>query len=245
MKLIKRVNKYIFVISFILSILFTFYSFSLPDESNVNALIKDNKPIIEPLNKEPYFTKFEDIDYEITPLYSYEAYGVIVEHYDSDNWLDVTHRGDPAQTKDICIVWGENIKSNIYRQIKYSHGEFTCYAETKSREVWDQFNMNELTNNHLIPTNDELAKKMKRTRIGDQIYIRGELVNYKTFDENGNLVSFRKTSNTMEDRDCEVVLVHEYEVIRSRHPLIKNASEYSYSSLGLSTVVGIILFIFF
>ena len=244
MKYIKKINKILFLLSFVSLLIVSFYLFPLPEHTEIIPHIKDLSPVIEPIKKEPYKTDFDGVTYKITPLYSYEAYGVIVEHYDSDNWLDVIHEGDPAQTKDICIVWGENIKNDIYRKVKYSHGEFTCFVETDSREVWQQFNQNELTNNHLIPANDELEKLLKKTKIGDQVYIKGMLVNYEILDEDGNKVRWRTTSSTMEDRDCEVVFVEDYEIIKSRHPLIKNARQYSFWGLGLSTLIGGILFLF-
>lgn len=244
MRLFKKFNKLLFLFFLLTSLILSLYKQSLPAEEEVITYVKELEPRINKIEEESYLHEFSGVKYKITPLYSYEAYGVIVEHYDSDNWLDVVHQGDPAQTKDICIVWGENIKNDVYRQVKYSHGEFTCFVEAETREIWGRFNLNELTNNHLIPLNKQIEKKLKETIIGDQVYIKGKLVNYEILNENDEKIRSRTTSHTMEDRDCEVVLVEQYDIIKSTESVIVHLRKYSYWGLGLSTLLGLVLFIF-
>ena len=225
----------------VFSIIFTFYSFPLPDTYDIVEPIKHIQPSINLIKQEPYIKEFSGVKYKITPHAEYEIYGLVVEQYDSDHWLDVTHRNDPAQSKDLCLVWGENIKNGVYRKAKYSHGEFTCYYRLDYEHL-ELFKRNQLTNNHLIPQNDYLKNLLKKVKKGDQVHIKGTLVDYEILNEDNERVMYRRTSLSLDESKCEVVLLSDFKIIKEENSFIKNAANYSYKLLGFSLLLNFLLF---
>jgi hypothetical protein len=198
--------------------------------------ILDEMVNLEPLQTElsetgSFDLNYKNVDYKIFPRYEYEIYGVVVEQYDSENWLDVTHKRDPANSKDLCIVWGENLKNGSYLDFEYKHGEFTCFIKWKSG-AGENFDMAGLSNNHLVPANKEIYNKVKKAKIGDQVRISGKLVDYEFDYEGGKYI--RNTSVVREDRGCEVIYVEEFQIVKSGNDLYFAAKKVSfYMSLFL------------
>jgi hypothetical protein len=207
--------KYVFLLTISLYIVLLFVKPALPTISKISDQVIKTAPIQNKVNIIPIERKYGDYTYKITPLYSYEIYGVVVAEYSSRNWLDITHKKDPANTRDLCVVWGDNISSNAYQKVKYRHGEFTCYY-SYSRNFDPPFKGNLLSNNHLISEDSNIEKQVSRVNIGDQIHIKGYLANYEISDKDGKLQSFRNTSTTREDSGngaCEIIYVNEIETI--------------------------------
>lgn len=242
MGLIKKLNKILFLAFFLLSVIQLFYKQPLPDPKELVDRVKNDQPFINIFETKTFQKEFNGVRYEFTQYADYQVTAVVVEAYDSDNWLDVTHEGDPAQTKDLCLVWGDNAKSGIYKKAKYSHGEFTCYYSIE-RSLSRDFNPRELTNNHLIPANDDIERKLKEASVGDQVAIKGTLVDYAIFDGQGRKSSFRKTSLTMSDNDCEVVLVEDFKIIKPAPFIARNGKKYSFIGLGTTAFTSILFFL--
>ena len=241
MKHVKKFSKLLFFISFLSSVIFSIYSFPLPETYKIIDEVKGFEPVINKIDEEPYFKEFSGVKYKIIPYANYEIYGLVVEQYDSDHWLDITHRNDPAQTKDLCLIWGENIKNGVYRKAKYSHGEFTCFYRLDYAYA-EMFNKKQLTNNHLIPQNDYYKNLLKKVKKGDQVYIKGTLVDYEILNDNDEKIMYRKTSLSLDESKCEVVLLNDFKIIKEENPLIKNAANYSYKALGISLLLNFLLF---
>ncbi|MBU0975430.1 MAG: hypothetical protein ABIE03_03865 [Patescibacteria group bacterium] len=165
---------------------------------------------------EGFEIKREGTTYEITPKYSYELYGLIVSAYDTDIWYDITHANDPLNTKDICVIWGENIKSGVYQKMKYRSGEFTCFFEFKpgTDSVWyDKFDGTSLSNNHLLPETETLSKLIKSSNIGDQIHLKGLLIDYSIKTQDGT-IGTRDTSTVRTDTGCEIIYTTDFEILK-------------------------------
>lgn len=210
-----KVIKYVFLLSLVLYTASLFLKPPLPGISAINNSVIVVNPTQNEVNIPPIKTKFGDYTYEISPLYSYEIYGLVAADYTSNNWLDITHKKDPANTKDVCVVWGDNISSNAYKKVKYKHGEFTCYYYFNKR-FEPPFNGKLISNNHLIPKDKSIEKRIASVNIGDQVHIRGYLANYTIADGNGRQISSRNTSTTRDDSGggaCEIIYVNEIEVI--------------------------------
>jgi len=218
---IRKTIKTIFLLSLISYLLFLFWHPKLPSQSSIYPDLLFSDPIQTPVkDKIPYLWKIKDQTYRIVPLFEYSARGLVVSEYDAQNWLDFSHKKDPAQTKDLCLIWGTNIQNGIYRDLQYKHGEFTCYI------YWDQnqsqkFNGLQFANNHLIPKNGNLAKLIKSAHIGDQVKITGQLVNYEILDTNGKIISTRDTSTIRDDQGCEIILVSNFEMIQKGFPYLE------------------------
>lgn len=215
----------------------------LPDSNSIIPSLTVTDPVQQEIkNATPYNINFKGQTYKITPIANYDIQGLIVADYDSQNWLDVTHKNDPAQTKDVCLIWGSNLKNGIYRELKYNHEEFTCYVNWANNDQAAKFNGRQFSNNHLIPTNDKLTGLIKNSHIGDQVRIKGMLVNYQILDDKGQLLGSRNTSTVREDHGCEIILVGDYQILKT--PLIS----YSNTKRGLLYLLlttGAINFAFF
>ncbi len=241
MKIIKKINKPVFIISLVVFLFSTFYKPPLPKTKDVLETIKTIPPLQEEIVKEIKNQDIRGQHYKVTNLYNYEIYGLVVEDYDSENWLDITHENDPAQTKDLCLIWGDNAKNGSYLEVKFKHGEFTCFYSWKGK-LKNHFTGSQLSNNHLIPSNEEVYQQIKNTKIGDQVYIKGKLINYKILDEDGKEISYRNTSTTRKDNLCEIIYVEDYKILKRTNLSLEIPQKISKYVLIISGMLGLILF---
>jgi len=246
MKIIRYILGILVLISFGLVVLSFFRKNSLPDERLINQSLYQ-APVQKEidLSSKTFEIEKEGFLYKITPLYEYEIYGLSVADYDSENWIDYFHKKDPLNTKDICLIWGENVKSGSYKDISFKHGEFTCYWKTDSEETI--FDSSEISNNHLLPATEEIYKEIKKAEKGDQIYIKGYLANYEVVGLDTHF--FRSSSITREDVGdcaCEVVYVTDFKVLvkgNIGYSLLYRLSKYSF--FGLLAIYLVVLYISF
>lgn len=148
--------------------------------------------------------------YKIEPLFDYEIWGLVVSGHNSDSWLDSDHESwnDYINTKDLCIIWGGNVINPHLQKLNFRNGNWTCYVSTKSSEAWQNFKMDQLSNNHIIPATSEIEKLVAEASVGDEVHIKGHLVNYSV-----NQGPARKSSTVRTDREngaCEIIYVKEF-----------------------------------
>lgn len=172
----------------------------------------------------PFQESSRSHSYSIQPKADYKIWGVVVEKHDTSSWLNITHSqvGDFFNTHDLCIIWGENASSPHLKNLRFSHGDWTCYVQTKDPEAWKKFRKDQLSNNHILPANDEILDFVRSVQIGDQVELSGQLVDYST---DGNPP--RKTSLIRTDTEngaCEVIYVKEARFL-ARPPLLWRLSE--------------------
>jgi len=187
--------------------------------------LPDKSLALEPLLQSPIQTKdglpepFEvtrkDFTYTVTPLYSYELWGMIVSYHHSASFIDISHKqwNDYLNTKDICVIWGKNVETGVYGRMTFGNRDFTCYYRYPDRETGELFTENCLSNNHLLPADTQVADAVLKARKGDQVHFKGWLVSYSV---KGAPYS-RGSSTVRNDRGngaCEVVYVTEFEVLR-------------------------------
>lgn len=215
--LMRKILKYISSISLILFMLSYLYPSELPVVQDIDQkIVNFDTPNQNEVTKSPISTKIKSYDYQINPQFSYDLYGLVVSQYDSENWIDFTHKEDPGQSKDVCVVWGENISNGAYKKAKYNSGEFTCYYRWSS-PIDPPFDPTKISNNHLLPSNLEIHNKIKHVMIGDQIHATGYLVNYNVKKDDQEIFS-RHTSTTRTDTGngaCEIIYVTQFDVIKS------------------------------
>lgn len=245
MKVVKKIIKILFVISLVVLGVSFFFRNTLPGSEEVlSEVLKE--PVQEEVTTEPVVFEKDEYKATIEPLYSYELYGLIVTQYDSDIWYDQMHKDDPFNTKDLCVVWGSNIKTEAYLKGKYRHGEFTCYWNFKTMNDYKQFSESEVSNNHLIPANESLMKEIKKTGIGDQVYVKGYLSNYSVLVDDSTIFT-RGTSTTREDRgdrSCETIYVTDFSILKkNNHPFVLIFQYVKYVTLFLLVVLIILFFV--
>jgi hypothetical protein len=118
----------------------------------------------------PFETTVGDITYTITPLYRYELAGMVVSYHDSSAWWDIYHHGlwnDCINVKDLCVIWGDNVKTDVYRKAKFSSDVTWCYWQLPNYELLSRFRNECLSNNHLLSDRAELNRKLRRVRDGE------------------------------------------------------------------------------
>lgn len=187
----------------------------LPEPQALQAGVLDD-PVQVAIARSPMAISVGGIDYSVQPLYKYDLYGMVVSKHDANTWWDYLHRewNDKLNVIDLCVVWGENARTGGYRGISFSSGQFTCNFQTSSREVWEAFDVNSISNNHLLSDDPALARKMRDVRIGDQIHFRGYLAEYS---HNHGFPFKRGTSTVRTDTGngaCETVYVEDFEILR-------------------------------
>ncbi len=155
--------------------------------------------------------------YAIDPIHSYELSGLVVTAHDSDSFFDISHKdwNDYLNTKDICVVWGGNLDRRFLPKMEFWSGNWTCYFRTGDAEAWRNFKPNQISNNHVLPADEAIAELLRGIRVGDEIRLKGHLVNYSI--DGGHP---RKSSVVREDTGngaCEILYVEEAHVLASHN----------------------------
>jgi len=237
MHILQRFNKYLFLPLFLLCI-FTF--FSRNNFRNVNEVAPGllNQPVQYTLNnrEEIEFSK-NNYEYHLKPLYSYEINALIIGKMDYK--LFSIYKYDSIFPVDLCLIWGSNVANKVYkdRRIKFSQDCRWCWVQ------WDgevDFSMGEMSNNHLLVNDRGLERKINSLLRGDQIRIKGKLVNVeaKAMGKDYPEQIQWNTSTSRSDNGagaCEVIYVEEIEILKKAN-LFSDAL-FKASCLGLIALI--------
>ena len=184
----------------------------LPELYDLDAL---GAPRQQPTERRPFRVEAGDQRYEIEPLFDYELNGVVVSYHDADSLADIWHHGawqDFLNVRDLCVIWGDNVRGAVYQDMDFSNDSWTCWAYWPDAQTRARFRMDELSNNHLL-TDDPLVKDaLMSARPGDHVRLKGVLARYRN-PVNG---FSRGTSLSRDDRGngaCETVYVTDFEVV--------------------------------
>ncbi len=236
-----KIRKLIFLV-FIITLVVTFFTrknYRKVDEIAPEVLEKPIQKELSESEKENIEFEKDGIKYQLEPLYHYEINGLIVHEMTYDNWYSLS-KHDSIFPKDLCMIWGENTESKAYqdKELKFSQDMRFCFWRYSGNI---KFNNNEISNNHLLTNEKELNKKAKSLKNGDQVKIKGKLVNVIETDKEDPLYSSKIQSST--DREdtgagaCEVILVEDIEILKKGNPISNTL--YTISLYGL---FGLILF---
>lgn len=189
---------------------------------------------------EPFEVTRRNVTYTVTPLYAYELSGLVVSYHHSSSFIDIAHKqwNDYLNTKDICVIWGRNIETGVYRRMTFRNRDFTCYYRYPDQETGALFTESCLSNNHLLPGDTQVADAVLRARKGDQIRLKGWLVAYGV----KGAPYARRSSVSRNDRGngaCEVVYVNEFEILKEGNAEWRALSKLSLT-LGVFSVVALL-----
>jgi hypothetical protein len=191
---------------------------ALPPPERLRAEI-----LVEPAQvavDEPAFLKRVDgVEYNIQPRYSYDISGLVVSLHHSDSWWDYAHKewNDHINLMDVCVIWGKNASTGAYRGMEFSNTQWECHWSTGSQAAWQAFDQYEISNNHLLTDDAAVARGLMNIHVGDQVRLRGHLVNY-TILQDGAPRGSRVSSDTRTDTGpgaCEVIYVDSIEALAS------------------------------
>ncbi len=183
---------------------------------------------------QPFRFSYRKREFEVKTLATYELWGVIVSHNDIHGLMDIYHDKNSLDTKDICVLWGDNATRDDYLKASFTSGAWTCNFSYPQGVVLDE---KEIANNHLITDSDEIRGKIDGLRKGDQIHLRGRLVAYRDL----KWTNFWRTSSlTRSDQGngaCEVVFVEDIEVLKPGNPAWRKA--YRIAAWATAIVLGL------
>lgn len=243
-KLLKKTTLVSFFLSLTVFIVTFFLKNRLPPSQKINTALYQ-EPLQTAVDLEEIEVVKDNAIYEVQPLYEYELYGLVVADYNSENAFDFAHKlwNDSLNSKDLCVIWGNNVKRDDYLDVSFSHGEWTCYYRYYSNTI--QFNGDELSNNHLLPQDEQVYKQIMKASVGDQIHLKGYLSSYAWKDTDGRAMS-RGTSTVRDDTGngaCETIYVNQFEILEKGNEFATILNQLSlYITIGSLLALGIFLF---
>jgi hypothetical protein len=199
----------------VLSFLWLLVSFwnrnEIPASINYVAAIA-NEPQQKRTQRQSFRASWDEVDYLVEPEYDYDLVGMIVSfrHHDNNSRM---HRlaDDHLNMLDVCVVWGDNAGGAQLDKIDFWNGIFTCNVKTRDQAAWDSFEMNQLSNNHLISDDEDIRDRVRDVKIGDQIRIQGVLAAYES---PGGRRGTSTTRTDTGDGACEAIYVDSFEIVR-------------------------------
>ena len=206
---------YVALFSFILLVASIYKRNDFTD--NFDALTELNQePIQTAVKRAPFTAEYNNEFYEIKPKFDYNIYGLVVSYrlHDAEgNTMLHDLTKDHLNVADFCVVWGQSANSTLLKDMDFNNGQFTCNYSSKSRTVWDAFNHDQLSNNHLLALDDDIRDQIDDIKIGDQIHIKGWLSHYVNplGYERGTSITRTDTGNGA----CETIFVNEINIIKS------------------------------
>ena len=173
-----------------------------------------NEPAQTASARQPFQVEFNGVNYTVAPEFAYDITGMIVSyrHHDGNSRMH-SRANDHLNMLDVCIIWGDNPANDRLHKISFWNGIFTCNVKTRDQQAWDAFDMNQLSNNHLISDDDFIRRQVRKIRVGDQIRIKGYLSSYT--NDSG---STRGTSTTRTDTGngaCETIYVEQFKIVEA------------------------------
>jgi len=236
-------NKNIF---FVLLAIFIVTFFTRNTFRNIDVV--DARVLRQPIQAQVYdpgvirFTK-DNYEYSLTPLYDYEINGLIVGKMNYR--LFSLYKYESVFPLDLCIIWGKNVSSRVYknRSVKFSQDCRWCWVQW-----WGniEFQMNEMSNNHLLINNSSLEKVLSSIVRGDQVKIKGKLVNVEAhIPDQPNSQIYWRSSTSRDDNGagaCEVIYVEDIKILEKANTLsglLYNLSRYGLLAWLLFNIVRI------
>jgi hypothetical protein len=172
-----------------------------------------NEPEQTTTREKPFYATVNDVEYLIEPEYAYDLTGMIVSYRQHEgNSRMHLQANDHLNVADVCVVWGDNTRSQL-QELDFWNGIFTCNVFTRDMQAWESFEMDQLSNNHLISDDDFIRRQVRKVQIGDQIRVRGYLASYSNPDGGKRGTSTTRTDTG--DGACETVFVESFKIVQS------------------------------
>ena len=186
----------------------------LPDASQIDPLLLQ-PPLQKQISEEDFTFSYQGQAIHVRPVMSYVIYGLVVSHNDQEKWwrFDITHDSQSVNTRDVCLTWGANLQSNDFHRASFFNDDGMC---NWSYGVDVQIKDSLISNNHLITDDDDIREKIADLQIGDQVAIKGKLVNYA--EARWGLANLRGTSLSRDDTgigSSEIIYVESLDILHS------------------------------
>ncbi len=229
-----KYSSYAVVISFLLLVV----SFTKRNDftSDLQVLTQlSQEPLQRQVELPDFSTTYNEENFTVIPKYEYELYGLVVSYRVHDaEYGQMIHAlsKDHLNIADYCVVWGESADVSILKEFDFFNGQFTCNYSTRSDRAWQSFNHDQLSNNHLLATNDDIRDTIADIKIGDQIKIKGWLSHYigPSGYERGTSIIRTDTGNGA----CETIYVNDIEILSSMDSIWRTLMAFSFGALLIS-----------
>jgi len=224
-----------FVISF-------FLKNRLPDKGAILPSLRQDPVQTDIDLPGPFDVTRKGVTYRVEPVFNYELWGMVVSYHHAGSFVDLAHEmwNDYVNIKDVCVIWGKNVETGVYRRMKFRSRDFTCFYRYPDQEAGTLFSADCLSNNHLLGADPVVSRAILKARKGDQIHLRGWLVSYGQKD-----TSFRRGTSTVRTDQgngaCETVFVKEFEVLKPANLEMRALNKISIALIVLCT--GVLFFL--
>jgi len=193
------------------------YDAPLPSATQLRDAVRA-MPVQRSTLAAPFVARVGRDRYQVMPVADYDIAGLVVSRHDSDAWWDWIHAAanDRLNVVDLCVVYGENARTGVYRDMSFSSGQFVCYYRYGAAAS-PVFDGTALSNNHVLTDRASVAAVLRGVRAGDQVRLRGMLVDYG--HEGGPMM--RRTSTVRDDTGngaCESVWVEQVDILARASP---------------------------
>ncbi|MDD2758664.1 MAG: hypothetical protein PHH11_00060 [Methylomonas sp.] len=224
--LLEGLFKYLFILSACIAGVVHVYkdAWPRPDYYDLSLL---EAPLQTKTDREPFDIEAKQLRYGIAPKFDYDLYGVVVSYSNADGFTNIWHHKrwqDFINVRDLCVIWGKNVESGVYKDMKFNSDSWTCWAYWPDQETGRRFTMTELSNNHLVTDNDAVKAALMQAETGDLIHISGVLAAYTNRSTGGT----RGTSTTRNDTGqgaCETIYVDAFDIVKKANPGLRRLSK--------------------
>jgi hypothetical protein len=181
--------------------------------------------------------KLNGFEYVVEPQAEYDISGCVVST--NAHWREMFGLlGEATDTPDVGVVWGANLASSDINKVDFWSGDFTLFYQ---HGPGVKFHANAAGNVHVLAANSDVYNAAVALRRGDQIRMRGCLVNYYRSDWGAR---WRKSSLSREDTGptaCEVMFVEQIEIIQRGTPIwyFLYSASFWMLLLSLAAIAGI------
>lgn len=246
MDILARLNRYLALPLFLL---FAFSFFLRNNFRNVDEVAGEllNQPLQYALD-DPEEIKFvrDNYEYRLAPLYGYEINGLVVGKMNYR--LFSIYKYESVFPVDLCLIWGSNVAGKVYkdRRVRFSQDCRWCWVEWSGEA---DFNLNEISNNHLLINSRPLEKKIKALLRGDQVSIKGKLVNVEARAIGKEPVPEISWHTSISRTDsgsgaCEVIYVEGVEILKKANLIFDILFKAAFSGLASLVLLNMIDFFF-
>lgn len=205
------------------------YINTLPDNTALAPELK-YEPLQIPVEPKQYSVISEKKEYIVQTHFLYEQYGLVVSSNNKTVFnplFKLINSRDYLNVNDLCVIWGYNVQSGVYKDMTFSQGAYTCYAkadkDANANTVYTHFQPQQIGHNHILTNDRKLKKMLRQVRAGDQIRLTGLLSSYY---HNGQLI--RRSSFSRNDTLCETIFLTDFLVMNKHRPILR----------GIATVCG-------
>lgn len=238
---LERLFKYLFILCACVAGISYVYKDDWPRPDYYDQSLLE-PPLQTETDREPFSIEANGLQYTVKPKFDYELYGVVVSYSNADGFTNIWHHKrwkDFINVRDLCVIWGGNVESGVYKNMKFDSDSWTCWAYWPDQETGAAFKMNALSNNHIVADNDALKEKLMQAEPGDLIRFSGVLAEYVNHASGFT----RGTSTTRNDTGqgaCETVYVDEFEIVKKANPGLRQLTR-TFSWLALLAFLGFIV----